>query len=59
MLGAGLLHAVWNALIKSGGGEPLLDTALVALPAALLALPLPFVVRLPDRRRLAASRRRW
>jgi len=30
VLGAALLHAAWNAIIKSGG-NPLLDTALIAL----------------------------
>ena len=30
MLGAGLLHAGWNALLKTApGGDPLLDTATV------------------------------
>ena len=30
VLGAGLLHAGWNALLKSApGGDPLLDTATV------------------------------
>jgi drug/metabolite transporter (DMT)-like permease len=44
VLGAGLLHAGWNALLKSaGGGDPLLDTATVVAGAtawSLLALPL-------------------
>jgi drug/metabolite transporter (DMT)-like permease len=50
VLGAGLLHAGWNALLKSaGGGDPLLDTAtvvagstacaIVALPFVMLPLP--------------------
>jgi drug/metabolite transporter (DMT)-like permease len=39
VLGAALLHAAWNALIKSGR-EPLLDTALIALGGTLVALPL-------------------
>ncbi len=43
VLGAGLLHAGWNALLKSaGGGDPLLDTATVvggATAISLLALP--------------------
>ena len=49
VLGAGLLHAAWNALLKSAaGGDPLLDTATVVAGStfwALLALPfvpLPF-----------------
>lgn len=39
MLGAALLHASWNALIKAGR-DPLLDTALVALSGTVVALPL-------------------
>jgi len=43
VLGAGVLHAGWNALLKSaGGGDPLLDTATVVAGStvwALLALP--------------------
>jgi drug/metabolite transporter (DMT)-like permease len=47
VLGAALLHAGWNALIKSGR-DPLLDTALVALAGSLLALPLVFLVSPPE-----------
>ena len=47
VLGAALMHASWNALIKSGR-DPLLDTALVALSGSLLALPLTFFVSPPD-----------
>lgn len=47
VLGAALLHAAWNALIKSGR-EPLLDTALIALAGTAVALPLLAVVRPPD-----------
>lgn len=45
VLGAGLLHASWNALLKSaGGGDPLLDTATVVAGSTLCALlVLPFV----------------
>ena len=45
VLGAGLLHASWNALLKSaGGGDPLLDTATVVAGSTLCsALALPFV----------------
>ena len=42
VLGAGFLHALWNALLKSAGGDALLDTALIvagASAAAVLALP--------------------
>jgi drug/metabolite transporter (DMT)-like permease len=49
VLGAGVLHAGWNALLKSaGGGDPLLDTAMVVAGGtvwSLLALPF---VPLPD-----------
>ncbi|MEO8508397.1 MAG: EamA family transporter [Betaproteobacteria bacterium] len=45
VLGAGLLHAGWNALLKSaGGGDPLLDTAtVVAGSTACAIVALPFV----------------
>jgi drug/metabolite transporter (DMT)-like permease len=45
VLGAGTLHAGWNALLKSaGGGDPLLDTAtVVAGSTACSLLALPFV----------------
>ena len=45
VLGAGLLHAGWNALIKSaGGGDPLLDTATIVVGSTLCALvALPFL----------------
>lgn len=46
VLGAALLHAAWNALIKSGR-DPLLDTALVAGSGTLVALPLVFFVPAP------------
>ena len=48
VLGAALLHATWNAIIKSGR-DPLLDTALVALGGSLVALPLLAVVAPPER----------
>ena len=48
VLFAAFLHASWNALIKAGG-EPLLDTALVALSGSLLALPLTLLVEAPAR----------
>jgi drug/metabolite transporter (DMT)-like permease len=47
VLGAALLHASWNAIIKSGR-EPLLDTALVALAGCVVALPLVFFVPAPE-----------
>jgi drug/metabolite transporter (DMT)-like permease len=45
VLGAGLLHAGWNALVKSAaGGDPLLDTAtIVAGGVACSIAVLPFV----------------
>lgn len=45
VLAAGLLHASWNAILKSsGGGDPLLDTAtVVAGSTVCAALALPFV----------------
>lgn len=46
VLGAALMHAAWNALIKSGR-DPLLDTALVALAGTVVALPLTLFVEAP------------
>ncbi len=48
VLGAALLHASWNALIKAGR-DPQLDTALVALGGSLLALPIALSVEPPAR----------
>jgi len=49
VLGAGVLHAGWNALLKGApGGDPLLDTASVVAASSVWALiALPFVP-LPD-----------
>lgn len=47
VLGAALLHAAWNAIIKSGR-DPLLDTALIALAGSLVALPLIAFVPPPE-----------
>ena len=49
VLGAGLLHASWNALLKAApGGDPMLDTASVVAGSSVCALlVLPFVP-LPD-----------
>jgi drug/metabolite transporter (DMT)-like permease len=47
VLGAALLHAAWNAIIKSGR-DPLLDTALIALAGSLVALPLIAFVTPPE-----------
>lgn len=49
VLGAGFLHALWNALLKSAAGEPLLDTALIVAGTSVVALVLLPVVALPDR----------
>ena len=51
VLGAGLLHAGWNALLKGApGGDPMLDTASVVAGSCVCALvALPFVP-LPDPR---------
>jgi len=44
VLGAAFLHALWNALLKSSAGEPLLDTALIVAGSSVVALAvLPFV----------------
>jgi drug/metabolite transporter (DMT)-like permease len=49
VLGAGLLHAGWNALLKAApGGDPMLDTTCVVAASSVWALlALPFVP-LPD-----------
>ena len=54
VLGAGLLHAGWNALVKSaGGGDPLLDTATIVSGSTVCSLaiipfvPLPFAAAWP------------
>ncbi|WP_297749826.1 EamA family transporter [Hydrogenophaga sp.] len=46
VLAGALMHAGWNALIKSGGDKAL-DTALLHLLGAVVALPLLAVVGLP------------
>jgi drug/metabolite transporter (DMT)-like permease len=44
VLGAGFLHALWNAMLKSAAGDPMLDTALIVAGSALVCLVLlPFV----------------
>jgi drug/metabolite transporter (DMT)-like permease len=49
VLGAGLLHAGWNALLKGApGGEPMLDTASVVAGSSVWALVLLPWVPLPD-----------
>jgi phosphonate utilization associated putative membrane protein len=46
VLGAALLHASWNAIIKSSR-DVMLDTALVASGASILSLPLIVAVPMP------------
>jgi drug/metabolite transporter (DMT)-like permease len=46
VLGAALLHATWNALIKSGR-DPLLDTALLTLAGSLLATVIAIAAAVP------------
>lgn len=49
VLGAGILHAGWNALLKSApGGDPLLDTAAVVTGSSLCAVAMVAIVPLPD-----------
>jgi drug/metabolite transporter (DMT)-like permease len=44
VLGAGFLHALWNALLKSAAGDPILDTALIVAGSSIVAAAmLPFV----------------
>jgi len=38
VLGAGFLHALWNALLKSSAGDPVLDTALIIAGSSVVAL---------------------
>ncbi len=49
VLGAGFLHALWNAMLKSAAGEPLLDTALIVAGSSAVALVLLPFVAFPDR----------
>jgi drug/metabolite transporter (DMT)-like permease len=46
VLGAALLHASWNAIIKSGS-DPLFDTALVGFAKSAFMLPLLFLFPAP------------
>jgi len=47
VLGAALLHATWNAIVKSGS-DPMLDTAVVALGSSVAVLPFLAVVSPPE-----------
>jgi len=49
VLAAGLLHALWNALLKSASGEPMLDTALIVAGATIVCAPLVLLIALPAR----------
>jgi len=46
VLGAALLHASWNAILKAGS-DPLLDTALVALSGTVVCAPLILLIAPP------------
>jgi len=49
VLGAGLLHAGWNAMLKSApGGEPMLDTAIIVAGGCVGGLAVVFFVPIPD-----------
>ena len=44
VLGAAFLHALWNAMLKSSAGDPMLDTALIVTGSTVVASALlPFV----------------
>jgi len=49
VLGAGFLHALWNALLKSAAGEPMLDTALIVAGSCAVCFPLLPFIPLPAR----------
>jgi len=49
VLGAGFLHALWNAMLKQAAGEPLLDTALIVAGGSIVALAMLPFVGAPDR----------
>jgi drug/metabolite transporter (DMT)-like permease len=49
VLGAGLLHAAWNALLKSApGGDPMLDMATIVAGSAICGLVVIPFVGVPD-----------
>lgn len=48
VLAAAFLHAGWNAIAKSGKGDPLLQSSLIAMGSAASALPALLVSGLPD-----------
>src|SRR5437763_3226128 len=47
VLGAGFLHALWNALLKSSAGEPVLATALLIAGSSIVALAVLPLVGIP------------
>ena len=49
VLGAGFLHALWNAMLKHAAGDPLLDTALIVAGGGIVALALLPLVGTPAR----------
>jgi len=49
VLGAGFLHALWNAMLKQAAGEPLLDTALSVAGVSIVALAMLPFAGTPDR----------
>jgi drug/metabolite transporter (DMT)-like permease len=48
VLGAAMLHAAWNAMVK-GSRDVLLDTALITLGAGVVALPFLLFISMPER----------
>ena len=40
VLCAGFLHALWNALLKSAAGDPMLDTALIVVGSSAICMPI-------------------
>jgi len=47
VLGAGFLHALWNALLKSSAGDPILDTALIVAGSSIVAAAMLPLVGVP------------
>jgi drug/metabolite transporter (DMT)-like permease len=47
VLGAGFLHALWNALLKSAAGDPLLDTGLIVVGSSIVCFPMLVFTPLP------------
>ena len=49
VLGAGFLHALWNAMLKSAGGDAQLDMALIVAGTCVVAAACIPLVPVPDR----------